>query len=107
MSGKGDKPGGSGKQSKFKGPNPSKIQSTQTDKGKGKEASNLEYDALFIGKIKEKFYNQVWVKNGAVIEWEFDLNSFEELGFRYLQNFTNRGWLNLANFKAESILTLC
>ena len=24
--------------------------------------------------------------------------------FGYLQNFTNRGWLNLANFKAKSIL---
>ena len=49
----------------------------------------------------------MWVRNGAVIEREFDLNSFEDLGFGYLQNFTNQGWLNLASFKVESILTLC
>ena len=84
--GKGDKSEGSGKQSKFKGPNPSKTQSTQKDKGKGNEAANLEYDnTQFTGKIKKNFYNRVWVRNGAVIEREFDLNSFEELGFGYLQ----------------------
>ncbi|GFZ14434.1 hypothetical protein Acr_24g0006240 [Actinidia rufa] len=43
-SGKGDKLGGLGKHSNFKGPNPSKAQSTQKDRGKGKEATNLEYD---------------------------------------------------------------
>ena len=42
-----------------------------------------------------------------MIEREFDLNSFEDLGFGFLQNFMNREWLNLASFKAESILILC
>ena len=75
--GKGDEPGGSSKQSNSKVPNPSKTQSTQKDKGKGNTATNLEYD-------EEKVYNRVWVRNEAVIEREFDLNSFEELGFGYL-----------------------
>ena len=68
-SGKGDKSEGSGKQSKFKGPNLSKTQSTQKDKGKRKAASNIGYDdTRFTGKIEENFYNRVWVKNGAVME---------------------------------------
>ncbi|GFS42928.1 hypothetical protein Acr_00g0082640 [Actinidia rufa] len=29
------------------------------------------------------------------------------MGFGYLEDLTNWGWLNLASFKAESILTLC
>ena len=49
----------------------------------------------------------MWVRNREAIEREFDLNSFEDLGFGYLQNFMNWGWLNLASFKVESILTLC
>ena len=52
-------------------------------------------------------YNRVLVRNGAKIEREFDLNSFEDLGIGFLHDFTNRGWLNLASFKAELILTLC
>ncbi|GFS38834.1 hypothetical protein Acr_00g0059720 [Actinidia rufa] len=96
------KMGGSSKQSKSKG------SSSQKGKGKKKESTNLEYDATrFTEKIEEKFYNRVWVKNGVVIEREFDLNSFEDLGFGYLQKFMTQGWLNLASFKAESILTLC
>ena len=64
-----------------------KGSSSQRDKGKEKESTNLEYNATqFINKIEEKFYNQVWVRNGAVIKKEFDLNSFEELGFVYLHN---------------------
>ena len=47
----------------------------------------------------------MWVKNGAVIEREFNVNSFE--GFGYLEDLTNPDWLTLASFKAESILTLC
>ena len=43
----------------------------------------------------------------AVIEKEFELNSFEELGFGYFHEFVNWGWLTLASFKADSILTLC
>ena len=77
--GKWDKSEGSGKQSKFKGPNPSKTQSTHTDKGKRKATSNLEYDdTRFTDKIEEKFYNRVWVKNRVVIERKFDLNSFNK-----------------------------
>ena len=49
----------------------------------------------------------MWVRNGAVVEREFDLNSFEDLGFGFLQNFTHWEWLNLSSFKVESILTLC
>ena len=49
----------------------------------------------------------MWVRNGAVIEREFDLNFFKDLGYGFLHDFTNRGWLNLASFKAESVLTLC
>ena len=48
----------------------------------------------------------MWVRNGAVIEREFDLNFFKDLGYGFLHDFTNRGWLNLASFKAESVLTL-
>ena len=91
-----------GKQSKSKGSNSHK------GKGKEKESTNLDYDATrFTRKIEKKFYNRVWVRNGTVIEREFDLNSFKDLGFGYLQNFTNRGWLNLVSSKAEPILTLC
>ncbi|GFY87682.1 hypothetical protein Acr_05g0013210 [Actinidia rufa] len=86
----------------------SKGSISQKGKGKEKESTNLEYDATrFTEKIEEKFYNRVWVRNGEVIEREFDLNFFKDLGFGYLQNFTNRGWLNLASFKVESILNLC
>ena len=64
------------------GPNSSKTQSTQKVKGKGKVVANLEYDdTQFTSKRKEKFYSWVWVWNGAILEREFDLNSFEELGF--------------------------
>ena len=55
--------GGSDKQSK------SKESSSQKGKEKEKESTNLEYDATqFTKKIEEKFYNRVWVRNGAVIE---------------------------------------
>ncbi|GFZ15886.1 hypothetical protein Acr_25g0002950 [Actinidia rufa] len=96
------KTGGSGRQSKSKG------SSSQRDKGKDIELIVVDYDATrFIGKIEEKLYSRVWVRNGAVIEREFNLFSFENLGFGYLDDFTARGWLKLASFKTESILTLC
>ena len=45
-------------------------------KRKGKEPTNIDYDATrFTKKIKEKLYNQVWVRNGTVIEREFHLIS--------------------------------
>ena len=53
--GKGDKPRGSGKQFKYKGPNSSKTQSTQKDKERRKAAANLEYDdTQFNKKIRRK-----------------------------------------------------
>ena len=38
---------------------------------------------------------------------EFDLIYLKDIGIGYLQNFINQGWLNLASFKAESVLNLC
>ncbi|GFS37315.1 hypothetical protein Acr_00g0051340 [Actinidia rufa] len=94
--------GGSGRQTKSKG------SSSQRNKGKEKESTNLEYDhTWFTGKVEKKLYNHVWIRNGVAIGREFNLNSFENLQFGYLEDFTNRGWMNLASFKVESILTLC
>ena len=94
--------GGSGKQSKSKG------SSSQRDKRKDREFIIIDYDATqSTGKIEEKLYNQVWVRNGAVIEREFNLFSFENLGFGHFDDFTAQGWLKLASFKVESILTFC
>ena len=68
----------------------------------------MDYDATrFMRKIEEKLYNRVWVRNMSIIEKGFNVNSFENTGFGYLEDLTNRGWLTLAKFKAESILTLC
>ena len=68
----------------------------------------MDYDITqFTGKIEEKLYNRAWVRSGAIIEREFNVNSFENMGFGYLENLMNRGWLTLAKFKVESILTLC
>ena len=86
----------------------SKSKGTGSQKGKGKEVANVDYDATrFTGKIEEKLYNRVWVRNGVVIEREFNVNSFENMGFGYLEDLTNWDWLTLAKFKVESILTLC
>ena len=41
-----------------------------------------------------------------MIEIELGLVFLEDIGFGYLQDFTNRGWINLTIFKAELILTL-
>ena len=102
---KGDKGGGLGKKSK--GLASPTSQATQKDKGK-KSMADMGYDdTRFTGKIEEKFYNRVWIKNGAVIEREFHIDTFEDLGFGFLGDFTRRGWVGLAEFKAESILTLC
>ena len=54
--------GSLGKQSKSKG------MGSQKGKGKEKEPTNLDYDhTRFTGKLKEKFYNRVWIRNGDVI----------------------------------------
>ncbi|GFY91470.1 hypothetical protein Acr_07g0016660 [Actinidia rufa] len=93
---------GSGRQSKPKG------LTSQRAKGKDRKLITVDYDASrFTRKIKEKLYNRVWVRNGAVIEQEFNLLSFENLQFGFFDDFTARGWLHLESFKAESILTLC
>ena len=80
--------------------------SSQKPKSKGKES--VDYDSSrFIGKVEERLYNKVWVRNGAVIERRLNLVALENSSIRFIQNFTSRGWINLTRFKAESILTLC
>ena len=77
-------------------------------KGKEKEPTNLNYDASrFTKKLEEKLYNRVWVRNGTVIEKKLDLVSSEDICLGYLQDFTNRGWINLTTFKVQSILIIC
>ncbi|GFZ18286.1 hypothetical protein Acr_27g0000250 [Actinidia rufa] len=80
--------------------------SGKKSKSKGKE--KVDYDSSrFTDKVKEKLYNRVWVRNGAVIKRELDLVILENSSIELLQNFTNRGWISLTMFKAELILTLC
>ena len=68
----------------------------------------MDYDSSrFTRNVEEKFYNRVWVRNGAVIERELILVILENSGIELLQNFTSRGWISLTMFKAELILTLC
>ena len=71
--------GSSGKQLKSKGT------SSQKGKEKEKEPTNLDYDhTRLTRKLEEKLYNQVWDKNGAVIEREIDLITLEDKGIGYL-----------------------
>ena len=78
--------------------------SSQKSKFKGQ----VDYDySQFTGKVEEKLYNKVWVRNGAVIERKLNLVALENAGIRWVQNFTTRRWINLTRFKAELILTLC
>ncbi|GFY91126.1 hypothetical protein Acr_07g0013220 [Actinidia rufa] len=58
-------------------------------------------------KNAENLFNKVWIRNGAVLERKLNLVALENSGISFVQNFTTRGWINLAKFKAESILTLC
>ncbi|GFY94939.1 late embryogenesis abundant protein, group 2 [Actinidia rufa] len=59
------------------------------------------------GKNAENLFNKVWIRNGAVLERKLNLVALENSGISFVQNFTTRGWINLAKFKAESVLTLC
>ncbi|GFZ14741.1 hypothetical protein Acr_24g0009310 [Actinidia rufa] len=75
-------------------------------KSKGKAV--VDYDASrFTGKNAENLFNKVWIRNGAVLERKLNLVALENTGISFVQNFTTRGWINLAKFKAESVLTLC
>ncbi|GFS36417.1 hypothetical protein Acr_00g0045820 [Actinidia rufa] len=79
---------------------------TKRSKSKGKAGVN--YDASrFTGKNAENLFNKVWIRNGAVLERKLNLVALENSGISFVQNFTTRGWINLAKFKAESVLTLC
>ena len=43
-------------------------------KSKYKGNERIDYDASrFTGKVEEKLYNKVWVRNGAVIERKLNL----------------------------------
>ncbi|GFY96758.1 nucleosome assembly protein 1;2 [Actinidia rufa] len=79
---------------------------TKRSKSKGK--AGVDYDASrFTGKNAENLFNKVWIHNGAVLEQKLNLVGLENTGISFVQNFTTRGWINLAKFKAESVLTLC
>ncbi|GFS41492.1 DnaJ / Sec63 Brl domains-containing protein [Actinidia rufa] len=79
---------------------------TKRSKSKGK--AGVDYDASrFTGKNAENLFNKVWIRNGAVLERKLNLVALENTGISFVQNFTTRGWINLAKFKAESVLTLC
>ncbi|GFY87384.1 hypothetical protein Acr_05g0010230 [Actinidia rufa] len=79
---------------------------TKRSKSKGK--AGVDYDASrFTGKNAENLFNKVWIRNRAVLERKLNLVALENTGISFVQNFTTRGWINLAKFKAESVLTLC
>ncbi|GFS29013.1 hypothetical protein Acr_00g0004980 [Actinidia rufa] len=76
--------------------------SSKKSKSKGNE--NVDYDSSqFSGKVEEKLYNRVWVRNGAVIERKLNLVMLQNSG---IELPTSRGWISLTMFKVESILTL-
>ncbi|GFY85310.1 hypothetical protein Acr_04g0000480 [Actinidia rufa] len=75
---------------------------------KSKSKGSADYDySRFIGKVEEKLYHKVWVRNGAMIKRKLNIVALENASIRWVQNFTTRGWIELTRFKAESILTLC
>ncbi|GFY90879.1 hypothetical protein Acr_07g0010750 [Actinidia rufa] len=79
---------------------------TKRSKSKGK--AGVDYDASrFTGKNAENLFNKVWIRNAAVLERKLNLVALENSGISFVKNFTTRGWINLAKFKAESVLTLC
>ncbi|GFZ06714.1 hypothetical protein Acr_18g0008840 [Actinidia rufa] len=52
---------------------------SQKPKSKGKES--VDYDSSwFVGKVGDRLYNKVWVRNGAVIERRLDLVALENSG---------------------------
>ncbi|GFY90901.1 late embryogenesis abundant protein, group 2 [Actinidia rufa] len=57
--------------------------------------------------MRKNLFNKVWIRNGAVLERKLNLVALENSDISFVQNFTTRGWINLAKFKAESVLTLC
>ncbi|GFY90866.1 hypothetical protein Acr_07g0010620 [Actinidia rufa] len=48
---------------------------------KGKESVDYE-SSQFVGKVEERLYNKVWVRNGAVIKRRLDLVALENSGIR-------------------------
>lgn len=79
-----------------------------TSKGKALVvgSSSEGYDASrFLGVHEERAYRNSWVNYGAVIERGLKLRTFHP---QLLEDeFTRRGWLGLASFRGECILTLC
>ncbi|GFS36593.1 hypothetical protein Acr_00g0046860 [Actinidia rufa] len=57
--------------------------------------------------MRKNLFNKVWIRNGAVLERKLNLVALENISISFVQNFTTRGWINLAKFKAETVLTLC
>ena len=90
-----------------KGTPRTKTTAINTAKGKQVASSSREgFDtSRFIGVHNEKAYRKTWVQNGAVIEREIRLNAFRD--FAWEKEFTDRGWLGLASFKGECVVTLC
>ncbi|GFS36372.1 hypothetical protein Acr_00g0045580 [Actinidia rufa] len=77
-------------------------------RSKSKGKAGVDYDAShFTGKNAKNLFNKVWIRNGAVLERKLNLVALENTGISFVQNFTTRGWINLAKFKAESVLSLC
>ena len=75
-------------------------------KSKSKWSADYDY-SRFTGKVEERLYHKVWIRNGAVIERKLNIVALENAGIRWVQNFTTRGWIELTRFKAKSALTLC
>ncbi|GFS44270.1 hypothetical protein Acr_00g0089480 [Actinidia rufa] len=77
-------------------------------RSKSKGKAGVDYDvSRFTGKNAENLFNKVWIRNGAVLKRKLNLVALENSGISFVQNFTTRGWINLAKFKAELVLTLC
>ena len=90
-----------------KGTPRTKTTAINTQKGKEATGSSREaYDVLrFLGVQNERAYRKIWVQNGVVIEREIRLNAFGD--FAWEKEFADRGWLGLASFKGECVVTLC
>ncbi|GFZ16815.1 hypothetical protein Acr_26g0000850 [Actinidia rufa] len=84
-----------------------KSSAKTTSKGKVVVGSSREGydDSRFLGVHEEKAYRNIWVNNGVVIDRGIRLNAFRSSELE--KEFTKRGWLGLAKFQGECILTLC
>ena len=86
-----------------------KIKTTAINTVKGKQTTSFSresFDALrFLGVHNERAYRKVWVQNGVVIEREITLSAFRD--FAWEKEFADKGWLGLASFKGECVVTLC